>query len=241
MKLTDLLRGKYVAIDGVDGAGKTTMTGRLVRELRDSNIEAARLAGVPIDLTFAGVEVVREPGGTAVGELLRGVLLESRASMTQETELLLFMAARAQLVRERVKPVLGTGMTVVSDRCAASSFAYQCSGPERLSFKMVYDAYGVAVPPSLRPDLIVVLDLPVAAARTRISASGRATTDRFEKRDDAFFAEVADTYRSFVTSEHNAWLVDASRSPEVTFENVKTAIVKHFTSRGSSNYVRKVG
>jgi dTMP kinase len=163
-------RGSFITIDGPDGGGKTTQASRLAAHLAER--------GVPVHVT-------REPGGTWLGERLREVLLERTGSTAPTDPLadaLLFNAARRQLVREVIKPRLDEGTTVICARFADSTLAYQGygAGVDRTRLRVLADA----ATDGLRPDLTIVLDVPVEAGLAR-KAPGDVT--RFEAEYDLAF------------------------------------------------------
>ena len=165
-------RGRFIAIEGVEGGGKSThlhCVGQLVAE--------------------AGHEVVltREPGGVVIGERIREILLNPAFSdMTPMTELLLLFAARAQHVAEVIRPALERGAWVVSDRFTDSSLAYQ-GGGRRLGAAVVGALEKLALD-GLRPDHVLILDLDVGMGLAR--SSGVADADRFETEQQDFFARA---------------------------------------------------
>jgi dTMP kinase len=165
-------------LEGVDGAGKSTQLGLLADALRARGRE---------------VVTAREPGGTALGERLRGVLLDrDSVGVGPAAEVLLFAAARAELVAEVIRPALDAGTWVVCDRFVDSSLAYQ--GVARgLGVDAVWDANRLAVEGCL-PDLALVLDLEVAEAGVRSRGD-----DRIEAEGDGFQEKVATGYRELAT------------------------------------------
>lgn len=180
-------RGCFVAVEGVEGAGKSTQAARL----------AAWLRGLGFDVTQT-----REPGGTDVGERIRDLLLHARdAKIGAPTELLLVLAARAAFVRELVRPALERGQWVVSDRFAMSTFAYQGYGRgldlDRIGLFNRWAADGLA------PDLYVVLDLPVAQGLAR-KASGGEPGDRIESAGPDFLRRVQRGYVEMAGPAHHA-------------------------------------
>lgn len=173
-------RGTFITLEGVDGAGKSTQVAMLVECLRASGREVVSL---------------REPGGTAISEKIRALILDrDNAEMADECELLLFEAARAQLVRQVIEPALDRGAIVVCDRFFDSTYAYQASA-RGMDAELVHRANelgscGVA------PDLTIVLDMDPERAFAR--AEGRGEHDRmeaeglaFQRRVRAGFAELA--------------------------------------------------
>lgn len=165
-------RGKFISLEGVEGVGKST------------NIEL--IAGL---VGEAGHEVVvtREPGGTALGERIRQILLDkNERQMTPMTELLLMFAARAQHVNEVIEPALARGAWVISDRFTDSSFAYQ-GGGRQLGEEVVAQIEHLVLS-DFRPDLVFILDLDIETGLKR--AARVAEADRFESEQKAFFERV---------------------------------------------------
>lgn len=173
-----MTRGHFLALEGVDGAGKSTQLGLLADALRARGHE---------------VVTAREPGGTALGERLRAVLLDRDAvAVGPPAEVLLFAAARAELVAEVIRPALEAGTWVVCDRFVDSSLAYQ--GVARgLGVDAVWDANRLAVEGCV-PDMALVLDLEPAAAGARTAGA-----DRIEAEGDGFQRRVAEGYRELAT------------------------------------------
>jgi len=184
--------GCFVTIEGGEGAGKST--------LLDALAERARTAGFE-------VVTCREPGGTALGERLREALLGSGGPAPDaRAELLVFAAARAQLVAEVIRPALERGALVLCDRFADSTTAYQHHG-RRLPRDTV-DAVNAAATDGLTPDLTLLLDLPPAAGLRRAGRAG----DYMEREDLAFHERVRAGYLDLAASEPDRWRVlDASR------------------------------
>ena len=170
------MRGRFIALEGIDGSGKTTQARLLAEELR-----ARR---VPCVLT-------REPGGTPLGERLRALLLDGELpAIGPAAEAHLFAAARAALVEEVIRPALERGEWVVSDRFVDSSLAYQ-GAAGRLGLEAVWQLNRAALAGCL-PDLSLVIDAPVAVAAER-----RCTgPDRIEAQGPGFQARVAEGYRT---------------------------------------------
>lgn len=165
----DKLAGKFIVIDGPDGAGKTTQI-KLLCEY----------------LTAEGADVLCavDPGATAVGERIRQVLLDrDNSRMCPTCEALLFMASRAQLIEEVVRPAISAGKVVVCDRFVSATLAYQGAGG--LSEKLIRELAGVAVQ-GLWPDLTVVLDVPIEVGLGRLS--GRP--DRIEAKPNEYHQRV---------------------------------------------------
>jgi dTMP kinase len=168
----------YIALEGGDGAGKTTVAARLVELLEQKG-----------DIVVA----VREPGGTALGEEIRRLLLHS-ADMTAWAEALLFAAQRSQLAAEVIGPALGRGEVVVSDRSLYSSLAYQ-GGGRALDIGMVR-LINEAVLEGVVPDLVVVLIIDPSAALAR-----QSDPDRIGRQGNVFQQAVAMAYRDLAAAE----------------------------------------
>lgn len=189
-------RGRFISLEGGEGAGKSTL-----------------LAGVLDCLRQRGLSVVqaREPGGTPVGEAVRAIVLDpALAGLAAETELLLMFASRAQLVREVIEPALAAGRWVVCDRFADASYAYQGGGRGQPAARIAeLERWACA---GVKPDLTLLLDLPVAAGRAR--AAGRGDADRIESEADAFFERVRASYRDRAMREPDRFrVIDASQPP----------------------------
>ena len=198
--------GVFVTFEGVEGSGKSTQVELLVRHL------AAR---------GARVLTTREPGGTPLGERVRAILLDPESDPVPMSELFLLEAARAQLVARVIAPALAAGSTVLSDRFADSSAAYQ--GAARGLGEAVVAALNAAACGTTRPTRTVVLDLGVELAleRARSRASTTASNRRFEDEALAFHRLVAAGYRELALREpERVRLVDASGSPEEVHRRV---------------------
>ena len=167
--------------------------------------------------------VVREPGGTPLGEAIREVVLtRSDLDVGPASELLLMLAARAALVRDVLQPALEAGTAVIADRFSLSTLAYQAYArgldPARVRSAIEFATGG------LRPDLYVVLDLPLPeAAGRRKAASGRP--DRIEREGEAFRRTVRDAYLELAKTEPGAELLDARGSPAEVHERIRDLIV----------------
>lgn len=185
------MKGCLISFEGGEGAGKSTV------------IAAARDC-----LLDAGIEplLIREPGGTVVGERIRELLLDAGLhGMCAETELLLMFASRAQLVIEQLAPALAEGRWVLADRFTDASFAYQ-GGGRGLDPLWIAELERRAV--GLKPDLTFLLDIGVAEGLAR--AGARGGQDRIETEQHAFFEKVRDAYLARAAAEPGRFaLVDA--------------------------------
>ena len=197
--------GRFIVLEGGDATGKTTQAALLATRLRDQGREVVQ--------TF-------EPGGTALGGSLRRLLLDGEGTVEPEAEALLMAADRAQHVLEVVRPSLGRGDWVVSDRFMPSSLAYQGVG-RGLGVPAIEIVNGIATG-GLEPDLVVVLDLPPEVATERFGAA----RDRLEEEDDAFRLAVHEAYRDLAGSR--GWvLLDASGPVDDVAGRVWAAVTEH--------------
>jgi dTMP kinase len=206
--------GKFITLEGGEGAGKSTVLNS-VREL---------LAARGIDLV-----VTREPGGTPAGEAIRAVLLDPKLrGLCAESELLLMFASRAQLVREVIQPALAAGKWVLSDRFTDASFAYQGGGrgqpASRIAELETWAANGV------KPDLTLLLDLPISEGMKR--ANGRGEADRIEMENAAFFERVRAAYRQLAASQPQRFrVIDAEQPLHRVLDDVHRVVIE-FVDRG---------
>jgi dTMP kinase len=192
-----MARGRLITIEGLDGAGKTTLAQGVVTALRDRGIE---------------VELLREPGGVRAAERVRELVKDPALTVGARTEALLYAAARAQLVEEAVDPILEAGTWVLLDRFVDSSLAYQGGGRE-LGLDPIAAINDFATG-GRRPDRTLLLELDPATGRSRARERGEPT-DRLEGEDDAFFARVAAAYRSLAAAEpERVRTIDADRPPQ---------------------------
>lgn len=207
------LPGLFIALEGTEGSGKTTLAERLALAFRARGRD---------------VFVTREPGGTPIGEQIRAVLFSSASDdMTPETEALLFAAARAQHVATVIRPALDRGAVVVTDRFTDSSLAYQWGG-RGLPFEMVVAAQRLATG-GLEPDLKLLLDLPVATGLRRRLAN-EAETNRLDNETIQFHERVRAAYHSLVRADPDHWrIIDASRSEDMVWSDAWSAVTGMIT------------
>ena len=170
------MRGKFITLEGIDGAGKSTHLTWLADHLRQRG---------------CSVHATREPGGTALGESLRAMLLDPENAMNPETETLLMFAARREHLARVVEPALAQGEWVVCDRFTDATFAYQ-GGGRGVDWQRLR-ALEQWVQRGLEPDLTVLFDVPPAVGRER--ARGARGADRFEQEEHDFFVRVRAAYR----------------------------------------------
>jgi dTMP kinase len=205
----NFLSGMLIALEGIDGSGKSTVAERLVAALQQEGTKAI---------------LTREPGGTVIGEQIRLVLLgEESMSMLPVTEMLLFAAARAQLVGEVIKPALAQGLVVVTDRFSDSSLAYQwgARGLAKRDVSLVQEL----VTGGLEPDLKILLDLPVDTALGRRMATSH-DVNRLDREQVQFRTRVRDAYHSLVAEDPARWrVVNADRSEDDVWRDVWGTVV----------------
>jgi dTMP kinase len=188
---------RFFSLEGVDGSGKTTQMALLSEALRRRGFETL---------------CIREPGGTRVGDRIREILLAPGQSVAPEAELLLFSAARAQLVAEVIRPALEAGKVVLADRFGWSTWAYQGHGrgqdPERIRYLFRLACDGIW------PAHSWLLDLPADRMRDRLREAGRGP-DRMENEKQEFFERVRRGYLEIASAHPGHFTVmDAGASPE---------------------------
>lgn len=201
------MRGRFITLEGGEGAGKSTL-----------------LAGLREHFQRAGIDALftREPGGTPAGEAIRALVLDpAHRGIAAETELLLMFAARAQLVRELLRPALDAGRWVLSDRFTDASYAYQ-GGGRGIDVARIAELERIATG-GLQPDLTLLLDLPVAAGRVR--ATQRGAADRIEAERDDFFERVRAVYRARAQAEPARFrVIDATLAPTAVLQQAVAAV-----------------
>jgi dTMP kinase len=191
--VTDQRRGLFIVLEGIDGAGTTTQTERLVAHLRRQGRTAV---------------ATREPSGGPVGVLLREILLGRHrvgdVPVSGGTMALLFAADRRDHLQREIEPLLAAGTDVVSDRYLLSSLAYQAEETDR--------AWVAALARDVRrPDLTVLVDVPIAVAAERRRRAGRPT-ERYDA--DGYLARVAENYRRLAASEPDTVVIDGTGTPD---------------------------
>jgi dTMP kinase len=199
----------FITFEGIDGSGKSTQASILVKRLQgEGHI----------------VHHLREPGGTTLGESIRGLLLDSAHEITPRAEMLLFSAARAQLTDEVIRPALERGEIIVCDRFFDSTTVYQgvARGLGELEWmRMLHQQ----VTGGLAPDITFFLDLPHGAASSRRDRRGEA--DRMESAGDDFMADVARGYRDLARAEPGRiYSVSAERTVAAIAEEIWAEVLK---------------
>ena len=201
----------FIAFEGLDGSGKTT----LIR-----GIEVALAA------KHLGVIVTREPGGTVLGDEIRALLLKiDGVPPSPRAEALLYQAGRAQHVETKIRPALDAGKWVLSDRFAASSLAFQGEGRDlgqnQIEWLNEFSTGG------LKPDLYVLLDLTVESSAKRLGERG-GEVDRIESENRAFFERVRAAYLAMAEADPTRWLVI---SAELSRPAILARTLQHFGER----------
>ncbi|MBN2216697.1 MAG: dTMP kinase [Pirellulales bacterium] len=195
----------FLSIDGCDGTGKSTQIGRLADWLRGHGRD---------------VVVCRDPGSTPLGEAIRQLLLDrTDLAIDRRSEMLLYMAARAQLVEQVIRPALAAGQTVISDRYLLANVVYQ-GHAGGLDVESLWDVGRVATG-GLMPELTIVLDMPADAAAARL----RRSLDRMELQGDGFHARVRDGFLAEARRRPGEIVVvDANRDVEAVEQAIRQAI-----------------
>ena len=201
-------KGRFITFEGGEGCGKSTQIRRLEAYLKEKGVE---------------VLVTREPGGTRLAELIRGLLKDEKDDPPcDRAELLLFLAARAQLVKNVIVPALESGVWVLSDRFSDSTFAYQGYG-RGLDLKILKIANDFACD-SLKPDLTILLDVPPEVASARMRKREKETNteaDRIELAGDEFHRKLREGFRALAAAESDRiHTIDASGTPDKVWEAV---------------------
>jgi dTMP kinase len=199
------MQGKFIVIEGGDGAGKDTQI-ELLRE----------------DLVGDSIVWTRDPGGTALGNRLREIV-QYEQTVSKEAELLLFLASRAQLVRETILPAIAMGRHVISNRFDLSTFAYQIHGRNRLSLKDQVMAMSEYARGEAIPDLLILLDIEPRIGHSRLVERGEKLT-RFEEEDIQFHERVRAGYLEGANTYSKVRIIDANRPVEEVYIDVHAAV-----------------
>jgi dTMP kinase len=199
--------GKFIVLDGPEGAGKSTQVERLIQRLRQMGRRAT---------------AVRDPGSTPVSERIREVLLDKRLpEMDVRTEVFLYMASRAEMVARIIRPALDVGLTVVSDRFVSSTVAYQ-GAAGGVDPSLIWEVGRIACG-GIEPDLTVILDLPVEAGFGRI----RREHDRIESKDRAYHEKVRQGFLAMARERPEKFaVVDATQPPDEVARAIEQAVTR---------------
>lgn len=197
----------FITLDGIDGGGKSTQIARLVERLEGAGREVVTL---------------RDPGSTAAGEAIRGLLLDSNLTMHRRSEALMYMAARAQLVEERIRPALAAGKWVVCDRFLLANVVYQsAAGGE--SPELLWQLGAIAIA-GVRPDLTLLLDLPAATSMQRLDRPA----DRMESRGETYLEAVREAFLREVGKAGKAYeIIDATQTIDDVTARIWETVERH--------------
>jgi dTMP kinase len=203
--------GTLISFEGSEGSGKSTQIAHLAKRLQDAGRDVISL---------------REPGGTEIGEQIRNIIVHNSKGdeMCAETELLLFAAARAQLVREVIAPALSRGTVVLSDRFLDSSTVYQGIG-RNLGAGPVESINRFAVG-NVMPDLTVVIDVPTEVSLARLRQRASDLPDRMERENVSFYKKVREGYLVLAKGMPERFFVVDGTKPEKTIEKTIWAAVQ---------------
>lgn len=197
----------FITFEGIDFCGKSTQV-----ELLKNYFERKGKS----------VKVIREPGGTEISEKIRDILLDKKNNkMFMETELLLFSASRAQLVREKIVPFIQEGSVVISDRFHDSSTAYQGFG-RGLPIEAVLNVHKLAIGDTI-PDITFIIDIPVSVAVKRKAQKTHQELDRIEVSSNDFFEKVRNGYLTLAKNEKRFRIIDGTKS----IEEIHKLIIKY--------------
>lgn len=200
----------FITFEGIDFSGKSTQVELLKNYLLRKNIR---------------VQIIREPGGTEISEAVRSILLDKKHySMSMETEIFLFSACRAQLVREKIRPYIKEGIYVISDRFHDSTTAYQGFG-RGIPIETVNHINNLAIGETI-PDVTFFIDIPVEVADERKSSRNNGELDRIEASDVDFYNKVRQGYLKLAGTEKRIKVVDGT----LTEEEIHNIIVEELTA-----------
>jgi dTMP kinase len=204
-------QGKFISFEGVEGCGKTTQIALLSEYLKKHSIPHT---------------ITREPGGTAVGEGIRKILLNSETiHLTAASELLLFYASRSQNIQEKIKPALDRGEMVICDRYYHASMAYQGYG-RGIPLDFIHKLTNLVCAP-YRPDLTFLLDIEPEVGLTRARARNHGSIQdegRFEAEDLEFYNKVRDGYLELASEDERIQLIYADRPIEAVHRHILTLL-----------------
>jgi dTMP kinase len=206
--LKNKLSGKFIVLDGPDGCGKTTQTKLLVDWLIKQGV---------------AVETFREPGGTAIGEKVRQILLNpEHIAMGTETEVMLYMAARVQLWQEKITPALKKNKCVILDRWLSSTCAYQGFAGGFAMEKVIKIAEDCLEKPW--PDLTIILDIDLKTASQRL----KRDLDRIERKGDGYHKKVREGFLKLAKGRKDFVIIDAADDIETVHKQVINIVEKMF-------------
>ena len=200
------MKGLFIVLEGPDGSGKSTMSKMIASYLEEKG---------------HNIVFTREPGGTPISEKIRDIILDNKnLEMADTTEALLYAAARAQLVAEKIKPLLENGETIISERFVYSSLVYQGIGRNLgvNNVKMIND-FGLQ---GIEPDIVLFFDIdPEKALNRKIMIDGG---DRLEQEDISFHKSVFQGYKELIKNYPKIKTINADRTIQEIFEEIKSII-----------------
>ena len=196
----------FITFEGIDFCGKSTQVDLLKKYLISQG---------------KTVEIIREPGGTEISEIVRTILLDKKHNhMKMETEIFLFSASRAQLVREKIQPSINKGVYVISDRFHDSTTAYQGYG-RGIDLEAVSHINRLAIDGTI-PDITFIIDIPVSVANERKMKKSESSLDRMELSNNIFFERVRDGYLTMAKNEKRFRVIDGTS----TIEEINKEIIE---------------
>ncbi len=199
------MRGKFIVFEGGEGSGKS--------------VHIEHLRSLVPDAVFT-----RYPGGVPIGEDIRALVLSKDAEkMDTATELLLFLAARAQLIAEVIEPALLAGKTVICDRFELSTMVYQVYGRQKPEYQELLATASKTINKGCAPDATIFLDVTpeVGLARARSRAE---EPNRFDNEEIAFHERVREGYKKHIAEYHNSFVIDADKPLEEVWQNIEKAV-----------------
>jgi len=201
-----MARGKFIVLEGGEGSGKSVMMDKLK-------------AALPKGTVFT-----RDPGGVPVGEEIRRLVLSQETrGIDATTELLLFMAARAQLITELIAPALNEGKNVISDRFILSTIAYQIYGRQKMEYLTLVKNVFAAIDRGCVPDTTILLDVSPEIGLQRVQLRMQ-TLNRFDEEDVAFHERIREGYKKHLDDYGTSVVIDANRPLEEVWTDVENAV-----------------
>lgn len=198
-------RGKFIVLEGGEGSGKTTIVERMKKE-------------------FPDFVYTQDPGGTKLGHEIRDLLMSDKTKdIDPRTELLLFLASRAQMITEIIKPALDSGKTVISNRFALSSIAYQIYGRQRPELLPLYRAVSDLILEGYMPDACILLDVTPEIGIARVHTRPDEPT-RFDNEALDFHARVREGYKKHIAEFGTPLIIDSDKQLDLVWTEVQNAI-----------------
>jgi dTMP kinase len=204
----DNRKGKFITLEGPEGAGKSTQASRLAEYLRSKGLEVVK---------------TREPGGVSISEQLRSILLNPDSTIYSRAELMLYAAGRAQHTQELIVPALESGKYVVCERYIHASMAYQGYG-RGLDMGLIRELNDIATG-GLAPDIVFLFDIDVAEGLQRVKSSDREL-DRLEQENLLFHQKVRDGYLEICRASDNMFLLDSSKDSDSIYSEILSVLEK---------------